>query len=140
MESACRAKCRPPMAPAKGVALLVLLACILTVSRGGAGNSVAWTAHIGETLVPLPSGLFNGRALPTLGTRWHCVADKALRQDAAGNTFSTLSIRCDDGETTVTSSASCAIGGREDKQLSFELTERTGNVRNAIRAECSGGY
>jgi hypothetical protein len=131
---------RSLMAPTNGVVFLVLLACMLTVSRGGAGNAVTWTAHIGEALVTLPSGLFNGRALPTVGTRWHCVADKALRQDAAGNTFSTLGVRCEDGETTVTASASCAIGGREEKQLSFELAEKTGNVRNAIRAECAGGY
>ena len=131
---------RPPMAHAKGIGMLVLLGCTLMASRGGAGNSVTWTAHVGDALVALPAGLFNGRVLPTVGTRWHCAADKVLRQDSAGNTFSTLSVRCDDGETTVTASASCAIGGREDKQLSFELAERAGNVRNAIRADCAGGY
>jgi hypothetical protein len=124
----------------RGAGSLVLLAVILTASRGGAGNQVTWTAHIGDTLVALPSGLFNGRVLPTVGARWHCVADKALRQDAGGNTFSTLGVRCDDGETTVIASASCAIGARENKQLSFELAEKTSNVRNAIRAECTDGF
>ncbi|HLK38137.1 MAG TPA: hypothetical protein VKU41_15350, partial [Polyangiaceae bacterium] len=138
--SRCNLGGRPPMAPTTGIGLLVLLACALTASRGGAGNAVTWTAHVGEASVALPSGLFSGRVLPTAGTRWHCIADKLLRQDASGNTFSTLSVRCDDGETTVIASASCAIGGRDERQLSFELAERAGNVRNAIRAECAGGY
>jgi hypothetical protein len=118
----------------------LLLAFMLAATRGGAGNQVTWTAHIGETSVALPAGLFSGRVLPTIGTRWHCIADKALRQDAGGNTFSTLGVRCDDGETTVLASASCAIGARENKQLSFELSEKTSNVRNAIRAECTDGF
>ena len=126
--------------PAKGVCALVGLAFVLTASSVGAGNQVTWTAHVGEASVPLPSGLFGGRILPTVGTRWHCVADKVLRQDSAGNTFSTLSVRCDDGETTVIASASCAIGGRETKQLSFELAEKTTNVRNAVRAECAESF
>lgn len=131
---------RRRVTPMKGVGSLCLLAVMLTASRGGAGNQVTWTARIGETSVALPSGLFSGRVLPTVGVRWHCVADKALRQDAGGNTFSTLGVRCDDGETTVLASASCAIGAREQKQLSFELAEKATNVRNAIRAECTDGF
>ena len=126
--------------PIKGICALVGLAFMLTASAGGAGNQVTWTAHVGETSVALPLGLFGGRPLPTVGTRWHCLVDKVLRQDPAGNTFSTLSVRCDDGETTVMASASCAIGGRETKQLSFELAEKTTNVRNAVRAECTDGF
>jgi hypothetical protein len=75
----------------------------------------------------------------TKGARWHCVADKLLRQDPAGNTFSTLTVRCDDGETPVSASASCAIGGHDIKQLSFELLEKT-SLKNAIRAECTDGF
>jgi hypothetical protein len=119
---------------------LVLVALMLAASRGGAGNQVNWTAHVGETAVPLPSGQFEGRPLPTKGTRWHCVADKALRQDTGGNTFSTLTVHCDDGDSTVSASASCAIGAHDTKQLSFELSERTVNVRNAIRADCTDGF
>jgi hypothetical protein len=117
---------------------LTLLALALTASSGGAGNQVAWSVHVGDAAVTLPAGLFDGRALPTKGGRWHCVADKLLRQDTAGNTFSTLTVRCDDGETTVSASASCTIGGHESKQLSFELAEKS-SVRNAIRAECTDG-
>jgi len=118
---------------------LVLVALMLATSSSGAGNQVTWTARVGEVVVPLPPGLFDGRPLPTKGARWHCVADKALRQDAGGNTFSTLTARCDDGETTVTSSASCAIGAHDRNQLSFELLEKN-NLKNTIRAECADGF
>jgi hypothetical protein len=119
---------------------LAFVALMLAASSGGAGNQVAWTVHIGETAVTLPSALFEGRALPTRGERWHCFADKALRQDASGNTFSTLTVRCDDGETKVSASASCTIGAHESKQLAFELQERTTNLKNALRADCSDGF
>jgi hypothetical protein len=89
--------------------------------------------------VTLPPGLFDSRPLLTRGVRWHCVADKVLRQDTGGNTFSTLTVRCDDGETTVSASASCAIGAHDRSQLSFELLEKS-NVKNTIRAECSDGF
>jgi hypothetical protein len=121
-------------------AKLTLLALMLAASSGEAGNRVIWSVHIGDSVVPLPDALFNGRPLPTRGTRWSCVADKALRQDAGGNTFSTLTIRCNDGETTVSSSASCSIGAHDDKQLSFELLEKTTGLKNAVRAECTDGF
>ncbi len=117
---------------------LTFAALTLTATSGGAGNQVVWNLHIGEAAVTLPAGLFDGRPLPTKGTRWHCVADKALRQDSGGNTFSTMTIRCDDGVTTVSSSASCAIGAHDQRQLSFELLEKS-NVKNSIRAECADG-
>jgi hypothetical protein len=119
---------------------LTLVALMLAASSGDAGNQVTWTVHIGDGVVPLPPGLFDSRPLPTRGTRWRCVADKVLRQDTGGNTFSTLSVRCDDGDSTVSASASCAIGAHDSKQLSFELAERTANVKNAIRAECTDGF
>ena len=116
------------------------VALMLTASSGGAGNQVTWTVHVGDAVVALPAALFASRTLPTKGARWHCDADKVLRQDTAGNTFSTLTVRCNDGETTVSASASCAIGGHDSRQLSFELAEKTADLRNAIRAECSDGY
>lgn len=119
---------------------LVSLALMLSASSGDAANTVSWSVHSGDAAVTLPPGLFEGRLVPTKGTRWHCVADKALRQDAAGNTFSTLTVLCEDGESTVSSSASCTIGAHETRQLSFEVAEKTASVRNAIRAECSGGF
>jgi hypothetical protein len=112
---------------------------MLTASSGGAGNQVAWSVQIGEAAVPMPPALFDSHPLPTKGTHWRCVADKALRQDTAGNTFSTLTVRCNDGETTISSSASCAIGAHDTKQISFELVEKTTNLRNAIRAQCMDG-
>jgi hypothetical protein len=124
----------------RAAARLTLVALMLAASSGEAGNQVIWTVHVGDAVVPLPAALFDGRPLPTRGTRWSCVADKALRQDAGGNTFSTLTIRCNDGETTVSSSASCAIGAHDNKQLSFELSERTTSLKNAIRAECAEGF
>jgi hypothetical protein len=118
---------------------LTLVAVMLAATSGGAGNQVTWSVHVGEAVVTLPAGLFDSRPLPTKGARWHCVADKALRQDPAGNTFSTLTVRCDDGETTVSASASCSIGGHDTKQLAFELVEKT-SMKNAIRAECADGF
>jgi hypothetical protein len=112
---------------------------MLAASSGGAGNRVAWNVHVGEAVVPVPSGVFESRPLPTAGTHWHCLVDKVLRQDAVGDTFSTLTVRCNDGETTISASASCAIGAHDTRQLSFELMEKTTNAKNAIRAECSDG-
>lgn len=129
-----------PTTMVRASARLTLLALMLVSSSGEAGNQVIWTVHVGDTVVPLPPALFDGRLLPTKGSRWSCVADKALRQDAGGNTFSTLTIRCNDGETTVSSSASCSIGAHDNKQLSFELLEKTTSVKNAIRAECTDGF
>ena len=124
----------------RAAARLTLLALMLAASSGEAGNQVIWTVRVADSAVPLPAALFDGRPLPTKGSRWSCVADKALRQDAGGNTFSTLTIRCNDGETTVSSSASCAIGAHDNKQLSFELLEKTTGSKNAIRAECADGF
>ncbi len=124
----------------RAAAQLTLLALMLAAPSGEAGNQVIWTVHVADSTVPLPTALFDGRALPTKGSRWSCVADKVLRQDAGGNTFSTLTIRCSDGETTVSSSASCAIGAHDNKQLAFELLEKTTGLKNAIRAECTDGF
>jgi hypothetical protein len=121
-------------------AWLVFAALTLSASSVGADNQVAWTVHVGETAVSLPPGLFSGRPLPIKGSRWHCMADKALRQDTAGNTFSTLTVRCDDSETNVSASASCAIGAHDTRQLGFELLEKTTSVKNDIRAECTDGH
>lgn len=120
--------------------VLVSFALMLSASSGDAANAVNWSVHSGDAAVPLPPGLFEGKLVPTKGMRWHCVADKALRQDAGGNTFSTLTVRCEDGESAVSSSASCTIGAHETSSLSFEIAEKSTNVRNAIRAECSGGF
>ena len=129
-----------PTTMVRASARLTLLALMLAASSGEAGNQVIWTVHVGDAVVPLPAALFDGRSLPTRGSRWSCVADKALRQDTGGNTFSTLTIRCNDGETTVSSSASCAIGAHDNKQVAFELLERTTSLKNAIRAECTDGF
>ncbi len=119
--------------------MLTVGALMLTASSGGAGNQVVWSVHVGDAAVPVPSGLFDSRPLPTKGTHWQCLADKVLRQDAAGNTFSTLTVRCNDGETTISASASCSIGAHDSRQLAFELVEKTTNLKNAIRAECTDG-
>ena len=129
-----------PTAMVRASARLTLLALMLAASSGEAGNQVIWSVHVGDSVVPLPAAQFDSRPLPSKGSRWSCVADKALRQDAVGNTFSTLTIRCNDGETTVSSSASCSIGGHDSKELSFELLERTTSLKNAIRAECTDGF
>jgi len=113
---------------------------MLAASSGEAGNQVIWTVRVADSTVPIPAALFDARPLPTKGSRWSCLADKALRQDAGGNTFSTLTIRCNDGETTVSSSASCSIGAHDNKQLAFELLEKTTGLKNAIRAECTDGF
>ena len=117
---------------------LTLAALTLSSSSSGAGNQVTWSLHIGETAVSLPAALFDNRVLPVTGTRWRCVADKILRQDVTGNTFNTLTVRCDDGESTVSASASCAIGAHDSRQLSFELLERTTGAKSAIRAGVHG--
>lgn len=121
-------------------AFLAFAALALCASSGGADNQVAWTVRVGDVAVPVPPGLFAGRPLPIKGTRWHCVADKALRQDTVGNTFSTLTIRCDDAETSVSASASCAIGAHDNRQLGFERVEKTTNVKNESRGECADGH
>ena len=120
-------------------AWLSFAALTLVASSGDAGNKVTWSVHVGDVPVALPAGLFDGRALPVRGARWHCTAAKALRQDDGGNTFSTLTIVCDDGETKVSSSASCSIGAHDTRQLAFELLEKTTSFKNAIRAECGDG-
>jgi hypothetical protein len=121
-------------------AWLILVALMLAASPGGAGNQVAWTVHVSDVVVVLPPALFVGRPLPIKGTRWQCLVDKALRQDSTGNTFSTLTVRCNDEETTISAAASCAIGARDSQRLGFELQEKTTNLKNAIRAECEDGF
>jgi hypothetical protein len=123
-------------------ALLVFAGVTAFSSLGGAENQVRWTVHTGPDAagvsVALPAALFKDVTIPMRGTRWRCLADKVLRQDTGGNTFSTLTIRCSDGETTVSSAASCAIGSHENAKLSFELVETTSHLTNAVRAECDG--
>lgn len=121
-------------------AWLVFAALMLAASSGGAGNQVTWTVRVGDAVVPLPAALFDSRPLPTKGARWHCAADKALRQDATGNTFSTMTVRCNDGETTVSASASCIIGAQDTKTLAFDLQEKTSSLKNAVWAQCVDGY
>jgi hypothetical protein len=121
-------------------AALTGVAVMLTASMGGAGNQIAWNLHVGEVAVALPTTLFTGRPLPIKATHWQCFADKSLRQDTEGNTFSTLVIRCNDAETTFSAFASCSIGGHDTDRLSFELLEKTSNAKTAIRAECANGF
>jgi hypothetical protein len=122
----------------RAAALLTCLAVILSTSVGGADNQVRWTVHVDDGGIVLPPALFKDHVLPTVGTRWHCFADKVLRQDAVGNTFSTLTVHCTDGETTASSAASCQIGSHETAKLAIDLLEKTTGVRNTIRAECDG--
>ncbi len=122
---------------------LAALAVLFWAASGGADNQVQWSVHTDDAggagvAVPLPAALFKDHALPTRGARWRCLADKVLRQDATGNTFSTLTVHCSDGETTVSSSASCLIGTHHSDRLSIELVERTTSQRNLLRAECDG--
>jgi hypothetical protein len=119
---------------------LTVVAVMLSASLSGAGNQIAWNLHVGEIAVPLPPTLFTGRLLPTKGAHWQCFADKALRQDSEGNTFSSLTIRCNDAETTFSAFASCSVGGHDTDRLSFELLEKTSNVKTLIRAECANGF
>jgi len=124
-------------------ALFSFLAVTLFASGLGAGNQVTWSVRVGAAGAPtvavvLPGALFKDHALPIKGDRWHCLADKFLRQDEGGNTFSTMVIHCTDGETTVTSSASCQIGANDSDKLSISFVEKTTTLRNAIDARCSG--
>jgi hypothetical protein len=118
-------------------------AVALWATIGGADNSVRWTVHVdgsgaSSAAVALPASLFKDHALPVRGARWHCLADKVLRQDASGNTYSTLTVHCFDGETTVSSSASCLIGNHAADRLSLQLLEKTTSVQNELRADCEG--
>jgi hypothetical protein len=122
----------------RAAAVLTCLGVLLSTTIGEADNQVRWTVHVDEAGIGLPPALFKDHVLPTLGTRWHCFADKVLRQDASGNTFSTLTVHCTDGETTASSSASCQIGGHETARLAIDLLEKTSGVKNTIRAECEG--
>ena len=103
-------------------------------------NRVRWTMSAGEpsVAVALPIALFKDRPVPVRGERWRCFVDNELRQDGQANTFSTLTIHCTDGETTVKSSASCLIGGHVPDRLAVDLVERAPVVTNSIRARCDG--
>jgi hypothetical protein len=119
------------------------LAVLFWAGRGGAENMVQWSMQIDDAgssgvAVPLPAALFKDHPVPTRGTRWRCQADKVLRQDVRGNTFSALTVHCNDGETTVSSSAACLIGTHDSEKLSIELVEKTTGQRNLLRAECDG--
>lgn len=123
--------------------LFSFLGVTLFASSLSAGNSVAWTLRVGAagspaTAIPLPGMLFKDHPLPTKGDRWRCLADKLLRQDESGNTFSTIVVHCTDGETTVTSSASCQIGSNDSDKLSITFVEKTTTLRNLIDAQCNG--
>jgi hypothetical protein len=124
-------------------ALLSFLGVTCFASSLGAGNQVTWSVRVGAAGAPavaivLPGALFKDHALPIKGDRWRCLADKFLRQDDGGNTFSTLVIHCTDGETTVTSSASCQIGANDSDKLSIGFVEKTTTLHNVIDARCSG--
>lgn len=108
-----------------------------------AGNQVSWSVRVGAagapaTAIALPGALFKDYSVPIKGDRWRCLADKLLRQDDSGNTFSTLVIHCTDGETTVTSSASCQIGANDEDKLSIGFVEKTTTLHNVIDARCKG--
>jgi hypothetical protein len=124
-------------------ALLSFLGVTCFASSLGAGNQVVWSVRVGAAGAPaaaivLPGALFKDHALPIKGDRWHCLADKFLRQDDGGNTFSTMVIHCTDGETTVTSSASCQIGANDSDKLSITFVEKTTTLHNVIDARCNG--
>jgi hypothetical protein len=127
---------------ARTLALLTVAGFILVAPHGFAGNQVRWTVHVGVVgaalEIPVPSTLFQDRALPVKSARWQCFASKALRQDEAANTYSTMTVHCTDGETTVVSLASCQVGAHDVDKLSIELIEKTSNVHNAIQARCDG--
>jgi len=117
----------------------VATAISLTVaSPVGADNNVKWTMSVGSpgVAVALPITLFKDRPVPIRSERWRCFVDNALRQDAEANTFSTLSVHCTDGETTVLTSASCLIGAHNEDRLGVDLVEKS--VTTTIRARCSG--
>jgi hypothetical protein len=124
-------------------ALFSFLGVTLFAPGLGAGNQVTWSVRVGAAGAPavaivMPGALFKDHALPIKGDRWHCLADKFLRQDEGGNTFSTMVIHCTDGETTVTSSASCQIGANDSDKLSISFAEKTTTLRNVIDARCNG--
>jgi hypothetical protein len=112
-------------------------------STGGADNYVTWTVRVGPsstsaTSLTMPVPLFQDRLLPTKGERWRCLADKILRQDERGNTYGEMSVRCSDGETTVTSLASCQVGAHGSDRLFIELVEKTSAIKNGIWVQCQG--
>jgi hypothetical protein len=123
--------------------LFSFLAVTLFASGVGAGNQVSWSVRVGVAGAPtvavaLPGALFKDHALPVKGERWRCLVDKFLRQDGGGNTFSTMVVHCTDGETTVSSSASCQIGANDSDRLSLNFVEKTTTLRNVIDAQCDG--
>src|SRR5579864_4698637 len=123
--------------------LFSFLGVTFFASSLGAGNQVTWSIRVGAAgapavAIPIPAALFKDHVLPIKGDRWHCLADKSLRQDENGNTFSTMVIHCADGETTVTSSASCQIGANDSDKLSISFVEKTTTLRNVIDARCNG--
>ncbi len=125
------------------VGLLALCAAASWASIGGADNYVTWTVRVGPssssaTLLTLPLALFRDKALPIKGDRWRCLADKVLRQDDHGNTYGEMSVRCSDGETTLTSSASCQVGAHVSDRFGFELAEKTSAIKNGIWVQCEG--
>jgi hypothetical protein len=125
----------------RSLALCALLGVTLFPGTGAASNQVTWVLHVGgasTSVVTLPAALFKDHPLVITSERWRCFADKALRQDEGGNTYSTLTVHCTDGETTVSSSASCQIGHFASDQLSLQFDEKATRSHNAIQAKCDG--
>lgn len=121
---------------------VAVLSLSTVASNSGADNFVTWTVRVGPqaspTALALPASLFKDHLLPTKGSRWRCVADRILRQDDRGNTYSEMSVRCTDGETTVSSSASCQIGAHGTDRFSMDFVEKTTAATNTISAQCDG--
>jgi hypothetical protein len=128
----------------KNLALVAPIAAAIALLASSVGaesnNKVKWTLYVGNpgVSVPLPVALFKDRPVPIKSDRWRCLVDNALRQDAEANTFSTLTVHCSDGETTVITSASCLIGGNTNDRLGVELVEKTTTLSNSLRAQCAG--
>lgn len=127
----------------RSLTLVALLGTILVAPPAIAENQVRWTVRIAaggaaSTPMPLPFTLFQNHPLPIKGSLWGCFADKWLRQDVAGNTYSAMTIHCTDGTTTVRSAVSCQIGGHDSGKASIELIEKTNDLHNEIQAQCEG--
>jgi len=125
------------------LAMFSFLAVTFFASGVAAGNQVTWSVRVGVAGAPtiavaVPGALFKDYVLPVKGERWRCLSDKFLRQDEGGNTFSTMVVHCTDGDTIVSSSASCQIGANDSDRLSLNFAEKTTTLRNVIDARCNG--
>ena len=122
------------------VAAIGIAMTLLSSGVTADNNQVRWTMSVGNpsVAVVIPITLFKDRPVPIKSERWRCYVDNALRQDAQANTYSTLTVHCSDGETTVVTSASCLIGGHLPDRLAVELIEKTSTVTSSLRAHCEG--